>query len=448
MFNSSVLDIAIGLVLVYLLISIVLTSVSEAIEALLKTRASDLEHALSELFQGDPAMLRSFYEHPLISGLYRGLYRRDAPGAAPAPDAAAAAANEVEPASTASEPVPQAEAPPPDAAGRGHGNLPAYIPREAFSAAVMDLLDSQGGQRLKQAVGALSARHGIDPAASRREIEGWYDGAMDRASGWFKRRTQFRLFVLGLAIAIIGNVNSVTIAQYLVANQEAREGLVQMAPDIQAGASQHGAARAPTTGAASDRTAANEAAANAATADANAVGDAVAASDGAGNAQTPGNEVATANGMQPVEGGASPSTDSERRNAWLRDQRGRLQAIGLPIGWSDPVVALMMSSFPARLSDTASNGERWASGARWAAALVILIAGYLATAFAVMLGAPFWFDLLGKLMVVRSTVKPRQKSPDEPPVDGAAPPAPPAPPAELPAAPPSTARRRRPRPAG
>jgi hypothetical protein len=30
-----------------------------------------------------------------------------------------------------------------------------------------------------------------------------------------------------------------------------------------------------------------------------------------------------------------------------------------------------------------------------------------------MLGAPFWFDLLNKVMVVRSTVKPHEKSPEE-----------------------------------
>ena len=40
------------------------------------------------------------------------------------------------------------------------------------------------------------------------------------------------------------------------------------------------------------------------------------------------------------------------------------------------------------------------------------------TALAVMLGAPFWFDLLNKFMVIRSTVKPREKSPDEPSQDG------------------------------
>jgi len=35
------------------------------------------------------------------------------------------------------------------------------------------------------------------------------------------------------------------------------------------------------------------------------------------------------------------------------------------------------------------------------------------TALAVSLGAPFWFDMLNKLIVVRSTVKPHEKSPEE-----------------------------------
>ena len=188
MFNSSVLDIAIGLVLVYLLISVVLTSVSEAIEGILKTRAKDLERALGELFQGDPTMLRDFYNHPLISGLYLGGYR-----GTPATDATPAPAGEA--------PTPAAQAAVPDPAGGGHGNLPSYIPREAFSAAVTDLLKDPRGARLKQALDALATRHGVDPAATRRALENWYDGAMDRASGWFKRRTQVRLFILGLAIA-------------------------------------------------------------------------------------------------------------------------------------------------------------------------------------------------------------------------------------------------------
>jgi hypothetical protein len=41
------------------------------------------------------------------------------------------------------------------------------------------------------------------------------------------------------------------------------------------------------------------------------------------------------------------------------------------------------------------------------------VGGWLLTAFAVSLGAPFWFDLLSRFMVVRATVKPHEKSPEE-----------------------------------
>jgi hypothetical protein len=67
-----------------------------------------------------------------------------------------------------------------------------------------------------------------------------------------------------------------------------------------------------------------------------------------------------------------------------------LQTLGLPIGWT---------AAPAprdSLSLVLAHGLGW-----------------LLTAFAVSLGAPFWFDLLNKFVVVRSTVKPQEKSPIE-----------------------------------
>jgi hypothetical protein len=42
-----------------------------------------------------------------------------------------------------------------------------------------------------------------------------------------------------------------------------------------------------------------------------------------------------------------------------------------------------------------------------------MLLGWLLSAIAISLGAPFWFDALNKIMVVRSTVKPREKSRDE-----------------------------------
>jgi hypothetical protein len=43
--------------------------------------------------------------------------------------------------------------------------------------------------------------------------------------------------------------------------------------------------------------------------------------------------------------------------------------------------------------------------------------GWLLTGMAISLGAPFWFDLLNKFMVVRSTIKPQEKSQTEPSKD-------------------------------
>lgn len=41
------------------------------------------------------------------------------------------------------------------------------------------------------------------------------------------------------------------------------------------------------------------------------------------------------------------------------------------------------------------------------------VLGWLFTAFAATLGAPFWFDVLNKVMVIRATVKPHEKSREE-----------------------------------
>ena len=52
-------------------------------------------------------------------------------------------------------------------------------------------------------------------------------------------------------------------------------------------------------------------------------------------------------------------------------------------------------------------------GQAWDEAGVQNLAGWLFTAFAATLGAPFWFDVLNKVMVIRATVKPHEKSREE-----------------------------------
>jgi hypothetical protein len=77
-----------------------------------------------------------------------------------------------------------------------------------------------------------------------------------------------------------------------------------------------------------------------------------------------------------------------------------LYALKLPVGWASVI--------------DAGGGSISSMIGRHAARSIF---GWLLTAFAISLGAPFWFDLLNRFMIVRSTVKPHEKSPEEGSVD-------------------------------
>ena len=76
-----------------------------------------------------------------------------------------------------------------------------------------------------------------------------------------------------------------------------------------------------------------------------------------------------------------------------------LERTNLPIGWNEAAFATV------------------AARAKTPGGYIELFFGYLLTAFAVTLGAPFWFDVLNRLMVIRATVKPTEKSKEEAPQD-------------------------------
>jgi hypothetical protein len=82
---------------------------------------------------------------------------------------------------------------------------------------------------------------------------------------------------------------------------------------------------------------------------------------------------------------------------------GQLQQLSWLIGWdrTNP------RSFPPLNS--------WADLAAW----LLKLLGWLGTAVAISLGAPFWFDVLNTFLVIRSTVKPTEKSPEEQSEDNA-----------------------------
>jgi hypothetical protein len=61
------------------------------------------------------------------------------------------------------------------------------------------------------------------------KLENWFDDTMERCTGWYKRYTQTVLFIVGLIIAVSFNVDTIAIHRVLSKDRPAREQLVQMA---------------------------------------------------------------------------------------------------------------------------------------------------------------------------------------------------------------------------
>jgi hypothetical protein len=68
LFGSTLLDVVIGLVFTYLLLSIVCSAINEFVARLLQLRAKTLEAGIGNLLQ-DPDLAQMVLDNPLISGI-------------------------------------------------------------------------------------------------------------------------------------------------------------------------------------------------------------------------------------------------------------------------------------------------------------------------------------------------------------------------------------------
>jgi hypothetical protein len=126
---------------------------------------------------------------------------------------------------------------------------PSYLRPENFSDTLIQMLKIQGAgdtdmqkigfslrfnslqiqpNSLKQ-IANIYADSAGDAAVFKEKLNQWYNEMMERLSGWFKRKIQFILFIIGLIMAIMFNIDSISIAKKLGKDKNAREQLVQMA---------------------------------------------------------------------------------------------------------------------------------------------------------------------------------------------------------------------------
>src|SRR5215813_11141402 len=76
MFQNAALDVSIGLILMYLMLSLLCTTVNEYIASKLKLRAASLASGLQEILD-DKDVLARFYNHGLIAGSNSAVAKTD-----------------------------------------------------------------------------------------------------------------------------------------------------------------------------------------------------------------------------------------------------------------------------------------------------------------------------------------------------------------------------------
>lgn len=209
--GSQVLEVALGLLFVYLLFSLVCSALQELVSTIMGWRAEHLERGLRQLLDGEmPSggpVIEELLSHPRIQELTSSSKLRKT---RPLPSYISAR--------TFSLTLLDTIAPP------GSGEPGQDLVGRARSE-VAKLKDSQFKRKLAGIVDAA----GDDIAKLRVEIEHWYDDAMNRVSGWYKRKSHVWLLVFGVLVVSAWNVDTLALVDKLWKDPTARAAVVSQA---------------------------------------------------------------------------------------------------------------------------------------------------------------------------------------------------------------------------
>ena len=262
------LDLAIGLALIYFLLSTLAATVQEFIAAIFGLRARTLEQGLRSMLE-DPkkgwTYVDKFYDHPLIKSLYRtpsvmkaavstsrGRRRPTtsrgggAQKAADSQQGQKAADSQQEPKNIGRN----ADVAKRNALQRAAGFFkrtkgPSYISPRAFALVVLDNIAPAEGQKtifdegnaaieqlpgmLRERLEPLIAGAQTDVERLRTDLEAWFDDTMARVSGWYKRKTQIILIVIGIALVPAINASTIKMAERMWKDDTVRAAVVAQA---------------------------------------------------------------------------------------------------------------------------------------------------------------------------------------------------------------------------
>lgn len=215
MFNSPVLDLVILLSFTYFVGSLMLSAINESLSALMKTRAKDLKKTLVNLLL-DPGWTAFAQTNLLTSQHIKSLMNNTK-------------------------------------------QFPSYIPAQNFILFIIEQL-SKTGIFASNNIGPAIAASGLPPsmkgvlhdllakaqanvsatkniqASFEQELEGFYNNAMERATGWYKRKVRRILLVVGFVMAAFLNMDTIKITNDALVDKDKLsktvDKIIETLPDI------------------------------------------------------------------------------------------------------------------------------------------------------------------------------------------------------------------------
>lgn len=378
MTGSIALDVVIGLVFIYLLYSLLATIIVEIIAVRLSLRAKNLKEAINRMLADEPSeesrnwrkkvsdwIIRNptlgpevkwFYQHQEIK--YLGKKADKHPSAIKAQNFAKVLIDRLK-----------------SAGKEGTTNLDKI--KLGLENTIKEVADERilGKDTADYILSVLEdCQNDLDKF--REKLEAWFDQTMEHAAEWYKQRIQKVLLIIGLLIAWWFNVDTIQIVKTLSVDKDARQEMVQLASSfMEEGKYEYYQAKLEQP------------------ADSNALITYKARLDTALKVK------------KELQADIQKANDVMGLGSWLPD------TLVLTSGkiWKVPTwVDLRALNCVTHSCDYQAGKVSIGTVTKIGYFLVLPFyhfLGYLLTALAISLGAPFWFDLLNKLMKLRGTVK-------------------------------------------
>ncbi len=223
--TARLLDVLVGMAGFYTLMALVVSALSEVLAALRQHRARVLQEAVSAMLFDPPdrGLVKAFYEHPLVVSLRhtgkhcmeepRGFWERFVRWL------------------------------------RGGPPLPSYLPEQVVSHVLLDLLDERWGSpwpspppegsgvrpELARVVTDFAREADGDRERLARRIAQWFKDVMDRTTGWYKRKSMVRTWLIAaLAVGVL-DADSLRLADALWTQGAGTAALVELGVDVARG---------------------------------------------------------------------------------------------------------------------------------------------------------------------------------------------------------------------